>query len=175
MQEGFDQILDDAVKHYGSIEPAPDLAARILRRAQLEPVPQRRPWKVALAIALPMAATAALALVLAFRLSLPQAPVAVAKTPALPEVQAVPVAPALTAKAVRTRPHQLKVEAARPLPAPYSKQELALLAFVEQHPEEAMKVAEEQKQPLKPLSQPPIAISRLEVAPLSITALDQEK
>lgn len=175
MRDELDRIVDDAVKHYGEVDPAPDLAERILRRAQLESRPQPRRWKLALAIALPLAAAAVLAFVLAAWMKLPPAPMAVATAPAVPELHAVRVAAHLTAEAVHTRPRKLKVRAARPLSAPYSKQELALAAFVEQHPKEAAAIAKSQSQPLKPISEQPITISHLEIAPLTITALNQEK
>lgn len=174
MWDEFDAIIDDAIKSYAAAEPSPDLAANLLRRAQSERLQEHKGWKLAMAFALPVAAAVALAVVLVGRLSLPQAPVAIATVPAVPVVHGVPVTSAKAAKPAQTRLRKFKVEA-HPLPAPYTKQELALLAFVEQYPKEAAKVAEEQSRPLEPLSRKPIAISRLEVAPLTIASLDQEK
>lgn len=181
MQDEFDAMIDTAVTSYAAAEPSPDLAAGILRRAQKEPLPQRKVWKLALAFALPLAAAAALAVVLVGRLSLPQAPVMVAAVPATPNVQAVSAMNAVAPAPVH--PHARRIEVARtsarswarPLPPPYTKQELALLAFVEQHPKEAAEVAQEQARPLKPLPEQPITISHLEIAPLTIASLDQEK
>lgn len=175
MRDELDTIIENAVRSYAAAEPSPELAASILRRAQQGPLPQRKSRRLALAVAVAVAATAALAFVLVGRLSLPAAPTAVATAPAAPEIHAVREVSGVTAKEVPSRPRRAKVEAGRPLSAPYSKEELALLTFVEQNPKEAAKVAEEQKQPLEPLSQPPITISHLEIAPLTIASLDQEK
>lgn len=175
MRDEFDALIDDAVKSYAGAEPSPELAAGILRRAQQEALPQRKGWKLALAVVLPLAAAAALAFAVVGRVGLPQTPAVVAVVPAVPEVQEASALHAVKAEPVRARAHRRRFEAARPLPAPYTKQELALLNFVEQHPKEAAEIAEAQKQPLKPLVQQPITISHLEIAPLTIASLDQEK
>lgn len=175
MRDKFDALMDNAVKSYAAAEPSPDLAATILRLAQQEPLPQRKRWQLALAFALPLAAATVLAVVLVGRLSLPQSPTAVAVAPAVPEVSLPKIQPAKAIAPGHARAHARRLEAARPLPAPYTRQELALLAFVEQHPKEAAEVAKAQARPMKPLSQQPITISHLEIAPLTIASIDQEK
>jgi hypothetical protein len=59
----------------------------------------------------------------------------------------------------------------RPLPPPYSKEELALLNFVQQHPNEAAKIAEAQKQEVADASKP-IAIPPIQSKPRTIAALN---
>lgn len=178
MRDKFDTLIDDAVKSYAAAEPSPELAATILRHAQDERRPKRNGWKLTLAFALPLAAAAVLAVVLVGRLSLPQAPTAVAMAPAAPKVpktmKVLEPKPVLVQRRAAIARRNAR-PAARPLPAPYTKQELALLAFVEQHPREAAAFAADQKRPIKPLRQQPLTISHLEIAPLTIASLDQEK
>lgn len=180
MGDDLDQILANAVKSYADVDPSPGLAARILTQTQQIPSVRRNRWKLALAFAVPLAAALALAFVLAGQWVLPKPPAAVAALPSTPDVaaqirpqpadtlaaaphQRLP-APARKARAVRS--------AVRPLPAPYSQEELALLAFVQQHPKEAAEIAEAQKRDMAPLSTQPITISHLEIKPLTITPLE---
>ncbi|MFZ0662787.1 MAG: hypothetical protein WAM66_08855 [Acidobacteriaceae bacterium] len=177
MRDDVDQILENAVESYAAVEPSPELASRILERAQHVPAP-RRGWKLALAFAVPLAAALALAFVLAGQWALPKPPAAVASAPTTPDVTArtrpqpaetLAAAPVQTHRSVR-KAHAAR-STARPLPAPYSKEELALLAFVQQHPKEAAEMAEAQKRDSAPLQTQPITISRLEIKPLTIAPL----
>lgn len=178
MRDEFDVTINDAIRSYAGAEPSPELAANILRRAQQEPLQRRTGWRLALGVAVPVAAAVALAVVLVGRLSLPQAPTAVTVAPAAPTV--AHTAKVLEPKPVRAQGRLVNARGnarpeARPLPAPYTKQELALVAFVEQNPKEAAVIAKAQSQPLRPIPEQPITISHLEIAPLTIASLDQEK
>lgn len=178
MRDEFDALVESAVKGYAAAEPTPELAAKILQHAQSERLPRRKGWKLALAFALPLAAGAVLAVVLVEQPSSPQAPTPLAVVPAAPNV--AQTAKVLEPEPVRARRRVAVAQgpaksAARPLPAPYTKQELALVAFVEQHPKEAAAFAKVESQPLKPIPEQPLTISHLEVAPLTIASLDQEK
>lgn len=183
MRDELDHILDETVKSYAAIEPPPALPARILRQAQLEPAPQRnRRWRLALAIALPLAATLALVFLFATRLTPPKPPTPIASQPPTPSIAAPtpPQPPETLAAATResavpvrrhAHPAQSARSWARPLSAPYSKEELALLNFVQQHPKQAAEIAEAQKQQAAAALQP-IAISPIQIKPLTIAALN---
>jgi hypothetical protein len=179
MPDELDQILDEAIRSYAAAESSADLAGRILRQAQLHNVSPRRGWKLALALALPVAAAVALGFVLLGPWTLPQPPATIASAPSVPSVvQALPEpTKALDVATRETAPnHRRKASShsswARPLPPPYSKEELALLNFVQQHPKEAVKIAEAQKQDAAPLESQPITISHLEIKPLIIASLN---
>jgi hypothetical protein len=167
MPDELDELLDEAIKSYSGIEPSPDLAGRILRQAQRHGTSPRRGRKLAFAFAVPLAAAAALAVVLLGQLALPKPPAAIAYLPSTPDVTVHPRSHAHKVRAARS--------ATRPLPAPYSKEELALLTFVQQHPKEAAEIAAAQKRDLAPLHPQPITISQLEIKPLNIAPLNQEK
>lgn len=178
MPDELDAILDEAIKSYSAAEPSPDLAARILYQSQLHTVSPRRGWKLALAFALPIAAAVTLAFVFAGRINLPAPPEPIASAPSTPSVAAQPQPAKMLAAAVEPVPTHRKVHKAlrrdswaRPLPPPYSKEELALLNFVQQHPKEAAEIAEAQKEQtaaaLEPITVPPIQIK-----PITIAALD---
>lgn len=183
MRDELDQILDEAVKSYAAIEPPPELPARILRQAQPISAPQRNHWRLALAIALPLAAALALAFVFAGRMNFPKPPTPVASQPPTPSV-VIPKPPQPQETLATTRKPAVPVLAryhahqarparswARPLPAPYSKEELALLTFVQQHPKEAAEIAEAQKQQVAAARQP-IPIAPIQINPITIAALD---
>lgn len=177
MADELDTILDEAIKSYAAVEPSPDLAGRILRQAQQHGGSPRLGWKLALAFTVPVAAAAILAVVLLGQWGLPKHPTVVATVPSVPSVtvhaQPQPAEMLAVAKREpipahrRVRKASSRSSWARPLPPPYSKEELALLNFVQQHPKEAAEIAEAQKQ-----SSGPITISRLEVKPLSIAPLN---
>lgn len=184
MRDELDQMLNEAIKSYAAVEPPPELPARILRQAQLEPAPQRNRWRLALAFALPLAATLTLVFLFAGQMNLPKPPESIASqppTPTTPKPQPPETLAAATSKPapvpIQRHAHTARKPRSwvRPLPAPYSKEELALLNFVQQHPKEAAEIAKTQKRPLKPLSDEPITISHLEITPLTIASLDQEK
>jgi len=61
---------------------------------------------------------------------------------------------------------------ARPLPPPYSKEELALLNFVQQHPKEAAEIAEAQKNEAALTPPQPLKIAPLKTEPITIAALN---
>ena len=63
----------------------------------------------------------------------------------------------------------------RPLPIKYSRQELVLLSFVQRYPKEAAAIAEAQKKDMQPLTQHTVTISRLSIAPVTISALKAEE
>lgn len=180
MRDELDTLLDEAIKSYSAVEPSPDLAGRILRQSQRETPSPRRGWKLALAFGLPLTAAVALATVLLGQWALPKPPLAIASAPATPSAAAPAISqrPKEASAALRepVRTHARKVHAARswarPLPPPYSKEELALLNFVQQHPKEAAEIAEAQKQDSGPLRSEPIAISQLEIKPLTIAPLN---
>jgi hypothetical protein len=178
MPDELDQLLNEAIKSYAAAKPSADLAGRILRQAQLHNVSPRRGWKLALALALPLAAAVALAFVLLGPWTLPKPPATIASAPSVPNiVQALPKpAKALDVATRETVPnHRRKATGrsswARPLPPPYSKEELALLNFVQQHPKEAAEIAKAQEQDTAPLESQPITISHLEIEPLTIAPL----
>jgi hypothetical protein len=180
MPDELDKILDQAIRSYSAAEPSPDLAGRILYQTRLQIASPRRGWKPVLAVALPFAAAVALAFVLLAPWTLPKPPATIASAPSTPSV--VQPAKTLGAAAEPVQPHRRVRKAAsrssengkswaRPLPAPYSKEELALLTFAQQHPKEAAEIAESQKQDMAPLKSQPITISHLEIKPLSIAPL----
>jgi hypothetical protein len=178
MHDEFDTLIDNAVKSYAVAEPSPELATVILRRAQQEPLQRHNPWKLAMALALPFAAIAVITLLLVRPFAMPPAPPAVATTPAPPKIQAPPVLAKAATEPVPARAHVSRAETAlatlRPLPIKFSRQDLVLVSFVQNHPKEAALIAEAQKQDAQPLSQQPITISRLRIAPLTISALNPE-
>jgi len=176
MPDELDQILDEAIRSYAAAESSADLAMRILHQSQLHNVSPRRGWKLALALALPVAAALALGFVLLGPWTLPKPPVTIASAPSTPRVtlHPQPRPPEVLAAAIRkpVRAHTRKAQSwTRPLPSPYSKEELALLNFVQQHPKEAAEIAESQKQGTAPLESQPITISHLEIKPLKIAPL----
>ena len=120
-----------------------------------------------------------LAVVLAGRFAMPPAPAVVATVPAAPDVQATRLLAKVAATPAPARAHIARVEVARSgvrtLPIQYTKEELVLLAFVQRYPTEAASIAEAQERDLEPLPQQPITISRLKIAPLTISALNEEK
>lgn len=187
MRDELDQMLDEAIKSYAAVEPPPELPARILRQAQQEPAPRRNPWRLALAIALPLAATFALVLLFAGRMNLPEPPATVASQPPTPSIEiTTPTRPPETLAAATREPVQAHRRVrkaagrssengkswARPLPAPYSKEELALLNFVQQHPKEAAEIAEAQKRNSIMTPPQPLTITPLKTEPITIAALN---
>jgi len=181
MRDELDRILDEAIKSYAAIEPPPALPARILRQAQQDPAPQHNRWKLALALTLPLAAALALAFMFVGPMSLPKPPAPVALQPPTPSIETSTAQETLAAATSKPAPvptqrhaHSMQKprSTARPLPAPYSKEELALLNFVQQHPKEAAEIAEAQKKDSAPLNPQPIAISQLEIKPLTIAPLN---
>lgn len=182
MPDELDTLLEQAIKIYSAAEPSPDLAARILRQAQQEPAPRHNRWRLALVIALPVAAALTLAFILPGHGTLPEPPATIASAPTTPSVVRH-THPDQTKTVAATTQEQFPTDRrvrkaanrsswARPLPPPYSKEELALLNFVQQHPKEAAEIAEAQKQDTEPLRQEPITISHLEIKPLTIAPLN---
>lgn len=175
MPDELDTILDEAIQSYSAVEPSPNLAVRILYQSQLQVISPRRGWKLAFAFALSFAAAVALAFVLLGPWSLPKPPATVATAPTTPSVVQPARRFAIAAESVQTHRKVRKAAGrnswARPLPPPYSKEELALLNFVQQHPKEAAEIAESQEQDSAPLESQPITISHLEIKPLSIAPL----
>lgn len=181
MRDELDHILDKAIKSYAAIEPPPELPARILRQAQQEPALRRNPWRLALAIALPLAATFALVLLFTMRMNLPNSPTPIASQPPTPSVTTPKPPPPETLVAAASKPDPVHRHAsparaahswARPLPPPYSKEELALLDFVQQHPKEAAEIAEAQKRNSGMLAPQPLKIAPLKTEPITIAALN---
>lgn len=180
MHDDFETVIDGAVKSYAAAEPSPELATIILRRAQQEPMPLRLSPRLALALALPFAAVIAImATVLAGPLDLPPAPNAVATAPAAPKMETQPASVEAAPKPMPAHAPGARAQAARstvlPLPMQYTKQELAMLSFVQRYPKEAAAIAKAQQQDMQPLSHHPIAIARLRIAPLTISVLNPEK
>ncbi|MGC2161619.1 MAG: hypothetical protein WA634_06915 [Silvibacterium sp.] len=181
MQDDLDQILENAVKGYTAVEPSPKLATRILMRAEQTTRPQHGMWFWMVAASLPLAAALALAFVLAGQWALPKPPVTAASLPPPPNIavrarpQPAEMLAAAPREPVHLHTHAQEIRAARStarsLPAPYSREELALLNFVQEHPKEAAAIAEAQKRDMAPLRPQPITISHLEIKPLTIAAL----
>ena len=86
MPDELDTLLDHAIKTYSAAEPSPDLAARILRQAQMQAPLPRHGWKLVLAFALPVAAALTLAFILPGRGTLPKLPATIASAPTTPSV-----------------------------------------------------------------------------------------
>jgi len=182
MPDELDTLLDQAIKTYSAAEPSPDLAARILRQAQQEPAPRHNRWRLALAFALPLAAALTLAFILPRHWTLPKPPATIASAPTTPRV-ARHARPDQTKTVAATTQEQLPIHRrvrkavsrsswARPLPPPYSKEELALLNFVQQHPKEAVKIAEAQKNEAALTPPQPLKIAPLKTEPITIAALN---
>ncbi|HEU4983804.1 MAG TPA: hypothetical protein VFT88_14080 [Acidobacteriaceae bacterium] len=176
MPDELDQLLNEAIKSYAAAKPSADLAGRILRQAQLHNVSPRRGWKLALALALPVAAAVALGFVLLGPWTLPKPPMTVATAPSVPSViQRAKTLAAVTEPVPahrRVRKASSRSSWARPLPPPYSKEELALLNFVQQHPKEAAEIAESQKNEGALAPPQPIKIAPLKTEPITIAALN---
>jgi hypothetical protein len=176
MHDEYDALIDNAVKSYAAAEPSPELATGILRLVQQELLPRRAGWKPAMALALLVATVVMTAVLLAGRLAMPPAPATVATVPAVPQIQAPPALANEAPKAMPARARRVRAEEARstmrPLPMQYTRQELTMLSFVQRYPKEAAAIAEAQKQDVQPLSQQPITISRLRIAPLNIPVLN---
>lgn len=168
-------LIDDAVKSYTAAEPSPELATSILRHARQQQLPRHTGWKFAAALAL-LAPAAVVLLLLRGPLAMPPAPAAIAALPAVPRIPAAHALARTKVKTLPTRAHIAGAEAAestvRPLPTHYTRQELAMLAFVQRYPKEAAAIAQAQRRKMQPLSPQPIAIARLRIAPLSIPALN---
>lgn len=182
MREELDTILAQAIESYSAVEPSPDLAGRILRQAQMQAPSSRRGWKPVLAFGLPLAAALALAFVLLGQWGLPKPPAAVASVPSTPgfasqvhpqpaKTMAVATREVLPAHR-RARNPASRRSWARPLPAPYSKEELALLNFVQQHPKEAAEIAEAQRNEGTLTPPQPLKIAPLKTEPITIAALN---
>lgn len=179
MQDQFETLIDDAIRSYADAEPSPELATTILQRAQQEPSRRRPRLTLAFALALPAAAIVAITMViLSGPLVVPPAPPVVASAAAPPTIQSPPVPAKAATESVSAPAHVPKVEPARstlrPLPNKYSRQELVLLSFVQSQPKEAAAIAEAQKQDMQPLAQRPVTISRLRIAPLTVSVLNPE-
>lgn len=182
MRDELDQILDQAIKAYAGVEPSPELTVRILRQAQREPSPRHNRWRLALAIATPLAAALALAVVFAGRMSLPASPAPLASQPpalnieARTSIQPPETLATSTSIPASAHPHAHPARAARSwarsLPAPYSKEELALMNFVQHHPKEAAEIAETQKSEAALTPPQPLKIAPLKTAPITIPALN---
>ncbi len=185
MPDELDQLLDEAIQSYAAAEPSADLAGRILYQSTLHTAAPRRGWKLALAFGLPLTAAVALALVLLGPWTLPKPPATIASAPSTPSmVQARPKpAKTLTAAVEPILVHRRVRKAvgrgsengkwwARPLPPPYSKEELALLNFVQQHPKEAAELAESQKNEAALTPPQPLKITPLKTEPITIAALN---
>lgn len=183
MPDELDTILDQVIKSYSAVEPSPDFAGRILRQAEMQAPSPHRGWNRALAFALPLTAALALAFVLLGQWALPKPPATIASAPSAPEVgvyahfqSAETLAATATREPLpahrRARTTASRSSWARPLPAPYSKEELALLNFVQQHPKEAAAIAEAQKQESVSPTPEPVTISHLEIKPLTIAPLN---
>lgn len=180
MHDEFDTLIDNAVQSYSAAEPSPELATIILRRAQQEQRQRHNPWKLAMTLALPVAAVAVIALMLARPMAMPPAPpaVATALAPAAPAMQAPAALVQATAKSKPAAAHVAGVQTSRsivrPLPTHYTSQELAMLTLVERYPKAAAAIAQSQSHSMQPLSPQPITVAQVKIAPLHIPALSLE-
>lgn len=164
MPDELDQMLDEAIHSYSAKEPSADLAVRILREAQVQKPSPRRRWKLALAFALPVAAALVLAFVVLGPWTLPEPPAAIASVPSVPIMVYAHVQPTKMLAAATRKP-------VRPLSPPYSKEVMALLNFVQQHPKEAAEIAKAQRQQAA-AAQEPIRIAPIQIQPITIAALN---
>jgi hypothetical protein len=198
-EERLDGVIDAALKSYSEVEPVSDLPAIILRKAERQQVAVRdgklgRKLRWAFAFPAPVAAALILAIVVERR---PAAPVSPAMTASVSKDSAGKAAIAdvrpdvrpiehsgMASSTARSRPVVLRSvprhipetarqDLLRPAPAPYSAEEIALLNFVQRHPEEAAAAFEAQKHALEPLKEQAIVIAPLEIKPISISE-DQE-
>jgi hypothetical protein len=185
MRDKFDIALDNALRSYTAVEPSPDLAERILRRTQQDAPSRNRMMAWAVMSALPIAAALVLAILSVIRFALPEPPPELASRPVPPvaaaamAIRGLPNTRAPEFKAARqgripVRAHKYEIPAARFMPhaLPYSTEELAVLAFVQQHPKEAAEISQVQKEDAS--SEKPISIAPLQIKPLTIAALNQE-
>lgn len=183
MPDDLDLILEDAVKSYAAVEPSSELVGRILRQAQHD-FPSRHGMAAwAVMSALSIATALVLAILSVTRFALPEPPPELASR-LVPPVAAVATAirglPNTSApqfKAARrgripVRAYKYELLAARfaPKPLPYSTEELAMLAFVQQHPKEAAEISQVRRDDAA--SEKPISIAPLQIKPLTIAALN---
>jgi hypothetical protein len=189
MPDDLDRLLNNALQTYTNVEPSSTLAGRIARSATLEAAPRRETWSWAaispahFAVLASMAASLVLLIALAGvhfspkpqHASRPRRPsqptLAAANSATLRSAQASPVRSSIQIS--HPAPHKKSTprNGMRPLPPPPSPQERLLLAFVQQHPDEAANLAKAQQGDLAPLHIEPATIARLQVEPLTISPL----
>ena len=194
--ERLELALDAALATYREAEPSPDLPLRILDHVANETRQDARkgprtgravPW--AWAAALATAAILLVTLALVHRLAVAPLPLSIASLPSSPALHA---AAPLTAGAEAHRalaalsrrqsaasprsrttvPRPLKTVRAmltgpRPLPAPYSPEELVLVAFVQQHPKEAQEAQEAARRNAEPLHEEPLVTPPVQIDPIA--------
>ena len=180
----LDRLLDAALKTCGEAEPSPDLARRILNRAQQDS-PKRHPilawgWGWAWPLATAVAAILLMTLVLAHDFAVAPLPVTVASIPGPPALRSAETHAqlrragrtyrGLAAFSPRTRttaPARAALTGPRPLALTYTPQELVLIAFVEQHPKEAQEVQEAARRDMEPLHEQPLVIAPVQIDPIA--------
>jgi hypothetical protein len=195
MKDDLDLLLDRSLETYSAVEPSPDLAEAILRRSQTAAagLPAKRRRRIAWTFALAVPATALILVVmLAVRFGLPHSSLA----PKFPErAEQIPAPLQLanhqqTNQMTRESDAVTKASLERPRVShrvakskeraperdfyvvPASPEERALVEFVQQHPQEAAAIAEQQKHALDPLREDPIVVAPIEIKPITIAAID---
>lgn len=162
MNDELDGMLDEALASYAVQEPRAGLAGRVMARVRLDGAVSRR-WWLPLAVAAALASIA-IAMVM-WRSGTDRRTMAVSKVaPAMVqrEVPAYQDAAREESRPGRLTPAPPKRERF-PSPAPLSREERALVAFAQQAPEEALKLARPDK---------PLEIEAIDIRPLQIDGLE---
>jgi len=151
-----DDLLDRALTHYGEVEPRAGLAERVLASLPSPPSRTQVRWAWVLAGMSVAAVTVGVWFETAHRQSIPQAPSAVAASATKQEMETAPPKLAQTIRSglgSRKRTATRKQLAANQEPRLpqfpsrriVSRQELAMVNYVERFPKEAVLIAQEQR------------------------------
>jgi len=154
-RDAIDRLIDGALASYADREPRPGFEQRLLYRIHASGRRKRvlRWWAAAIPVA---ACVLGAAVFWPRRAPEPKRPVVATVRPAAPVVEPpiqLPPGAAIQTRRKRVLPRQAQF----PAPAPLTREERALLAFVERAPEEAWKALNETK---------PIRIQEIQIPPL---------
>jgi hypothetical protein len=155
-RDQFDDLLDGALKQYGTVEPRTGLEGRVLARLAASPSPPHIRWAWAMAV------VTAVVVILSVWIgtSRPRAyhqKVAVKIAPRLTTPHTPPSPSQQTLSNPRSHPRRSRPSATValaaepalqhfPSPRPMSEQELMLVEYVEHYPKEAILIAKEQEE-----------------------------
>jgi hypothetical protein len=169
--DDLDRMIDSALAGYSSAQPLAGLEERVLNRVRLSARRRVIAWAVA-------GAVVASLVVAAIFVRMPRVPAtaihdtAAVETPAPPRpvLQESQVAPKRRWGRAATKgaepPRPLPKLEAFPVPTPLTAEERALLALVEHHPDEAMRLVAKRRESNKPIEIDPIQIAPIQINPL---------
>jgi hypothetical protein len=175
-EEGnLDRLIDEALASYA--DAGPGLEERVLARVSAAQTAPRR-WRLAWAVALPVAACVSLLLFVHFADNPHRAPAGqiarVVVTPPQPQPRPITAAPhaaspkvSAGATARRAMPEEPPKREVFPMPQPLSAEERALVEFATQAPEAERKAfVEAQKQSNEPIQMANIQIEAIHISPI---------